>query len=63
MPGAPIKRSRRGGFDLRIPARESDVLATLPDMLRALLVDGDAADPVLQRLYPNAFTDDEEAST
>ena len=63
MPGAPIKRSRRGGFDLRIPARERDVLATLPDMLRALLVDGDAKDPVLQRLYLNAFTDDDEAST
>jgi hypothetical protein len=31
-------------------------------MLRALLVDGDAADPALQRLYPKAFTDDEEAS-
>jgi hypothetical protein len=62
MPGAPIKRSRRGGFDLRIPARERDILATLPDMLRALLVDGDAKDPVLQRLYPNAFPDDEEAS-
>ena len=32
-------------------------------MLRTLLVDGDAKDPVLQRLYPNAFTDDDEAST
>ena len=63
MPGAPVKRSRRGGFDLRIPARERDVLATLPDMLRALLVEGDPKDPVLQRLFPNAFADDEEAST
>ena len=63
MPGAPVKRSRRGGFDLRIPARERDVLATLPDMLRALLVEGDPKDPVLQRLFPNAFTDDVEAST
>jgi len=38
------------------------VLGTIPEMLRALLVDGDAADPALRRLYPNAFTDDEEAS-
>jgi len=63
VPGAPVKRSRRGGFDLRIPARERNVLATLPDMLRALLVEGDPKDPVLQRLFPNAFADDEEAST
>ena len=61
-PGAPIKRSRRGGFDLRIPAREREVLGAIPDMLRTLLVDGDAADPALQRLYPKAFTDDEDAS-
>jgi hypothetical protein len=38
------------------------VLGTIPAMLRALIVDGDAADPALQRLYPKAFTDDEEAS-
>ena len=59
---APIKRSRRGGFDLRISAQERDVLVTLPEALRALLVSGDADDPVLKRLYPNAFIDDEEAS-
>lgn len=59
---APIKRSRRGGFDLRISAQERDVLVTLPETLRALLVSGDADDPVLKRLYPSAFADDEEAS-
>ena len=62
MPGGPVRRSRRGGFDLRIPARERDVLGTLPEMLRALLVEGDASDPALRRLYPKAFPDDEEAS-
>ena len=60
--GAPVKRSRRGGFDLRIPTVEREVLGSIPEMLRALLVDGDAADPALQRLYPKAFTDDEDAS-
>jgi hypothetical protein len=59
---APIKRSRRGGFDLRISAQERDVLVTLPETLRALLVSGDPDDPVLKRLYPSAFIDDEEAS-
>jgi hypothetical protein len=59
--GAPVKRSRRGGFDLRIPSAEREVLGTIPQMLRALLVDGDANDPALQRLYPKAFIDDEDA--
>jgi hypothetical protein len=35
---------------------------TLPGTLRALLLSGDADDPALERLYPSAFTDDEEAS-
>jgi len=60
--GALVKRSRRGGYDLRIPAAEREILGTIPGMLRALLVDGDAADPALQRLYPMAFNDDEDAS-
>ena len=38
------------------------MLVTLPETLRALLVSGDADDPVLKRLYPSAFIDDEEAS-
>jgi len=62
MRGALVKRSRRGGFDLRIPTAEREILGTIPGMLRSLLVDGDAADPALQRLYPKAFTDDEDAS-
>src|SRR4029453_4697630 len=60
--GAPVRRSRRGGFDFRIPTVEREVLGSIPEMLRALLVDGDAADPALQRLYPKALPDDEEAS-
>lgn len=63
MAGSPVKRSRRGGFSLRIPAAEREVLATLPGTLRSLLVSGDAEDPAVRRLYPSAFPDDEEAST
>jgi hypothetical protein len=59
----PVKRSRKGGFDLRIPEPEREVLVTLPGTLRALLLSGDADDPALERLYPKAFADDEEAST
>jgi hypothetical protein len=59
---APVKRSRKGGFDLRISDAEREVLLTLPGTLRALLLSGDGDDPALRRLYPSAFTDDEEAS-
>ena len=59
----PVRRSRRGGgFDIRISGRERDVLATLPDTLRAVVTSGDVGDPVARRLYPSAYLDDEEAS-
>ena len=59
----PVRRSRRGGgFDIRISGRERDVLATLPDTLRAVVTSGGAGDPVARRLYPSAYLDDEEAS-
>ena len=58
----PVKRSRRGGFDLRISGPERQVLETLPETLRAILVSRDAADPVVRRLYPGAYLDDEAAS-
>lgn len=59
----PVRRSRRGGgFDIRISGRERDVLATLPETLRAVLSSGDAGDPVARRLFPSAYPDDEAAS-
>jgi uncharacterized protein DUF2017 len=59
----PVRRSRRGGgFDIRISGRERDVLASLPETLRAVLTSADAGDPVARRLYPSAYLDDEEAS-
>lgn len=59
----PVRRSRRGGgFDIRIPGRERDVLATLPETLRAVLSSGDAGDPVARRLFPSAYLDDDAAS-
>jgi hypothetical protein len=53
---------RRGGFQLRIPPPERDVLAAVPPMLRSLLAGGDVDDPAMRRLFPNAFMDDEGAS-
>jgi hypothetical protein len=57
-----ILRSRAGGFDLRIPRSERNVLRALPDQLRMLLDEGDAADPALRRLYPSAYPDDPVAA-
>ena len=62
MPVARVKRIRRGGFQLRIPPPEREVLATVPPMLRSLLAGGDADDPAMRRLFPSAFLDDAEAS-
>ena len=62
MPVARVKRMRRGGFQLRIPPPERDVLAAVPPMLRSLLAGGDVDDPAMRRLFPNAFMDDEVAS-
>lgn len=53
-----IVRSPVGGFDLRIPRSERNVLRALPDQLRELLDEGDTEDPALRRLYPSAYPDD-----
>jgi hypothetical protein len=57
-----IAPSPAGGFDLRIPRSERNVLRALPDQLRTLLDEGDAADPALRRLYPSAYPDDPVAA-
>jgi len=57
-----VKRLRRGGFQLRLPPHERDVLASVPAMLRSLLAGGDAQDPAMRRLFPSAFLDDEAAT-
>ena len=57
-----IVRSSAGGFDLRIPRAERNVLRGLPDQLRLLLDEGDAEDPALQRLHPSAYPDDPVAA-
>jgi hypothetical protein len=62
VPFARVKRLRRGGFQLRLPVQERDVLATLPEMLRSLLSEGGAGDPAMERLFPRAFLDDEAAA-
>jgi hypothetical protein len=61
MAARRIKRTRRG-FEVRIPTDERDVLRTLPEQMRAVLDDGERDDPVMKRLYPSAYLDDESAA-
>ena len=57
--GGPIKRTRRGDFELRLRPSERDVIRALPDQLRALIENEDpTSDPAMARLYPPAYEDD-----
>jgi hypothetical protein len=52
-----IERTREGGFRLRLPPAERELLRRLPAELRELLAAG-PADPNLRRLFPPAYEDD-----
>lgn len=54
-----VKRTRKGDFQLRLPAGERELLRTLPEQLRVLLTRGEAEDPALKRLFPPPTMDDE----
>ena len=59
IPGRRIKRSRKGGFDLRLPESERQLVSSLVGQLRNVLTGADmAADPGLRRLFPSAYADD-----
>jgi hypothetical protein len=59
----PVRRTRKGDFELRLSERERQLLASLAAQLRgALEADTDAGgakDPTLRRLFPTAYPDDE----
>ncbi len=50
-----IRRTPEGGFELRIPRQEREILAGLPSRLRDLL---GSDDPAVGRLFPPAYEDD-----
>jgi hypothetical protein len=59
IPGRRLKRSRRGGYDLRLPAPERELLASLAGQLRQVLSGDDlASEPSVRRLFPSAYADD-----
>ncbi len=53
---ARVKRARGGGYTLKLPEDERQLLRSLPDQLRQLIVEGN--DPALERLFPPAYTDE-----
>jgi hypothetical protein len=63
-----VKRSRKGGFDLRIPADERELLRSVGPQLREVLVTQAATaqpgdDPAVDRLFPVAYPTDEDRET
>ena len=63
MIGRRIQRDRKGGYRLRLPAEERELLRWLPEELREVLrTEGRRpADANLRRLFPPAYADDGEA--
>lgn len=58
MFGNRIERDRKGGYRLRLPTEERELLRSLPGQLREVL---ETDDPSLRRLFPPAYADDPEA--
>jgi hypothetical protein len=66
--GRRVKRSRKGGFELRIPAEERELLRAVGPQLREVLVRQAALakpgeDPAVDRLFPVAYPEDEDRQT
>jgi hypothetical protein len=54
-----IQRDRKGGYRLRLPTEERELLRSLPSQLREVLK---TDDPSLRRLFPPAYADDDDAN-
>ncbi len=60
MTSRAIRRSRKGHFDIRLPEPERALLRSLAPQMRELL---GSDDPVLHRLFPVAYPQDEDRET
>ena len=56
--GKAVKRSRTGDYEIRLSAEERDLLRGLVPRMREVLTDN--TDPVLERLFPVAYPEDEQ---
>jgi hypothetical protein len=63
--GRRVRRTRSGEYEVRLPAAERQLLASLAEALRAALTGDVRAEPALRRLFPPAYADpaDEAAET
>ena len=59
MIGRRIQRDRKGGYRLRLPSEERELLRSLPDQLRDVMR---TDDPGLRRLFPPAYEEDADAN-
>jgi hypothetical protein len=59
--GKAVKRTRSGEYEIRLSVEERDLLRGLTPRMREVLTDD--TDPVLQRLFPVAYPDDEGRQT
>jgi hypothetical protein len=56
-----IRRTGDGSFEVRLPAGEREMLASVLPQLKAALAGGDAVtDPGFKRLFPKAYVQDPE---
>ncbi len=55
-----VRRHRKGHYEIRLPNEDRALLRSLAPQMRELLA---SDDPVLDRLYPVAYPDDEDRET
>lgn len=56
-----VKRTARGGYQLRLTGEEREAMRVIPQRLRDLITqESGTIDPALERLFPPAFLDDPE---
>jgi hypothetical protein len=66
MIGRRVKRARRGGFDVRMPPEERELLRSLGPQMRKILTrpaPHEEPDPAVERLFPVAYPTDEDRQT
>jgi hypothetical protein len=56
--GKAVRRTRSGAYELRLSSEERDLLRGLAPRMREVLTDD--TDPVLRRLFPVAYPEDEK---
>lgn len=59
--GRRVKRTRKGGIELRLPPPEREFLRSLAPQMREMFEDRD--DVAVGRLFPQAYPDDEQRET